>query len=70
MIFHCDAGTGRYCEWKHKTVDMSDESTSWENFKQTLRLQCDRGQPGTFTWTPDKDTPGLVYYQVLLPFSK
>lgn len=56
-------GTGRYCEWKHKTVDMSDESKTWESFKQTLRLQCDSGQPGTFTWTPDKDTPKLVYYQ-------
>ncbi|XP_037504740.1 protein Skeletor, isoforms B/C-like [Rhipicephalus sanguineus] len=42
---------------------MSDESDTWESFKQTLRLQCDRGQPGTFTWTPDKDTPNLVYYQ-------
>lgn len=56
-------GTGRYCEWQHKTVDMSDESDTWESFKQTLRLQCDSGQPGTFTWTPDKDTPKLVYYQ-------
>uniref|UniRef100_A0A131YTZ5 Chitin-binding protein n=1 Tax=Rhipicephalus appendiculatus TaxID=34631 RepID=A0A131YTZ5_RHIAP len=56
-------GTGRYCEWQHKTVDMSDESDTWESFKQTLRLQCDSGQPGTFTWTPDKDTPRLVYYQ-------
>ncbi|KAL1444936.1 hypothetical protein MTO96_029413 [Rhipicephalus appendiculatus] len=40
---------------------MSDESDTWESFKQTLRLQCDSGQPGTFTWTPDKDTPRLCF---------
>ncbi|KAK8774760.1 hypothetical protein V5799_010708 [Amblyomma americanum] len=56
-------GTGRYCEWTHKTVDKSDESSTWEDFKQTLNLQCDVGQQGTFTWTPDKDTPDVVYYQ-------
>ncbi|XP_077513967.1 protein Skeletor, isoforms B/C-like [Amblyomma americanum] len=56
-------GTGRYCEWTHKTVDKSDESSTWEDFKQSLNLQCDVGQPGTFTWTLDKDTPDVVYYQ-------
>ncbi len=25
---------------------------------------CQSGSPGTFTWTPDFDTPNEVYYQV------
>lgn len=56
--------TGRYCEWKHKTVDLAEEVDTFEEYKATLRLQCDPGQPGTFYWTPDSDTPNTVYYQV------
>lgn len=56
--------TGRYCEWKHKTVDLSEEVDTFEEYKATLRLQCDPGRPGTFYWTPDSNTPNEVYYQV------
>ncbi|XP_022665167.1 protein Skeletor, isoforms B/C-like isoform X2 [Varroa destructor] len=55
--------TGRYCEWKHKTIDLAEEVDTFEEYKATLRLQCDPGQPGTFFWTPDGNTPNTVYYQ-------
>lgn len=55
---------GRYCEWKHKSVDKSEESSTFEDYKKTLKLECKDGKPGSFTWMPDEDTPDLVYYQV------
>ncbi|XP_022237923.1 protein Skeletor, isoforms B/C-like [Limulus polyphemus] len=56
-------GVGRLCEWKHKTVDMAAESSTFMDYKQTLNIFCDSGEPGEFIWTPDKNTPDLVYYQ-------
>lgn len=55
---------GRYCEWKHKTIDKSEESATFWDYKRTLKLDCDEGRPGSFTWMPDEDTPDIVYYQV------
>ena len=40
------------------------EFTSFDQYTETLTLECDDGQPGTFTWTPDENTPDTVYYQV------
>ncbi|XP_044018684.1 protein Skeletor, isoforms B/C isoform X2 [Aphidius gifuensis] len=54
---------GRYCEWAHMTVDMSSESPTFANFFETLRLDCDQGEPGELVWTVTDDTPDLVYYQ-------
>ncbi|XP_013780945.1 protein Skeletor, isoforms B/C-like [Limulus polyphemus] len=56
-------GVGRLCEWKHKTIDMSATSETFEDYKQTLELKCKDGKPGKFVWLPDDDTPDLVYYQ-------
>ncbi|XP_003741831.1 protein Skeletor, isoforms B/C [Galendromus occidentalis] len=55
--------TGRYCEWKHKTIDLAEEVETFEEYKATLKLQCDPGQPGIFHWVPDDKTPNTVYYQ-------
>lgn len=55
---------GRYCEWEHKTVDMSNQSPTFEEYFQTLRLECDQGEPAKLVWTVAEDTPDLVYYQV------
>jgi len=55
---------GRYCEYMNVAGDRSNEFTSFEQYMGTLTLECDDGQPGTFTWTPDENTPDTVYYQV------
>lgn len=62
---------GRYCEWKHKTIDKSEESETFEEFKKTLNLVCDDpdGQPAYLNWTVPDDAPNIVYYQVLKFFS-
>nr|XP_033323000.1 protein Skeletor, isoforms B/C isoform X1 [Megalopta genalis]XP_033323001.1 protein Skeletor, isoforms B/C isoform X2 [Megalopta genalis]XP_033323002.1 protein Skeletor, isoforms B/C isoform X1 [Megalopta genalis]XP_033323003.1 protein Skeletor, isoforms B/C isoform X1 [Megalopta genalis]XP_033323005.1 protein Skeletor, isoforms B/C isoform X1 [Megalopta genalis]XP_033323006.1 protein Skeletor, isoforms B/C isoform X1 [Megalopta genalis]XP_033323007.1 protein Skeletor, isoforms B/C isoform len=54
---------GRYCEWKHKTIDMSLEMETFENFFETLQLVCDKGEPAELHWTVAEDTPDVVYYQ-------
>ncbi|XP_057339793.1 protein Skeletor, isoforms B/C isoform X2 [Microplitis mediator] len=54
---------GRYCEWAHQTVDMSENSLTFASFFDTLRLDCDQGEPAKLVWTVTPDTPDLVYYQ-------
>lgn len=55
---------GRYCEWVHKSVDQSLNSESFESFFDTLRLECQPGEPGKLVWFVENDTPDTVYYQV------
>ena len=57
-------GAGRYCEWKHKTVDVAESVHSLEEYKTTLFLDCEEGNFASFIWTPDQHTPDTVYYQV------
>lgn len=55
---------GRYCEWQHLTVDKSSEIETFEDYKKTLKLECENGEPAVLNWTVSMDTPDLVYYQV------
>jgi len=57
-------GAGRYCELKHKTIDVAESVGSVDEYKRTLYLDCDDGNIATFNWTPDEHTPDVVYYQV------
>lgn len=55
---------GRYCEWQHLTVDKSTEIESFDDYKKTLKLECEPGEASVLNWTVSHDTPNLVYYQV------
>lgn len=57
-------GVGRYCEWAHKSIDKSAEKETFAEFFDTLRLECENGQPGYLNWTVPVDAPDLLYYQV------
>lgn len=37
---------------------------TYDNYIGSLNLMCVSGSPGTLVWTPDENTPDLVYYQV------
>ncbi|KAG8222980.1 hypothetical protein J437_LFUL002703 [Ladona fulva] len=57
---------GRYCEWKHKTIDQSATSETFEAYFNTLRLECDDNDvngPAYLNWTVAEETPDLLYYQ-------
>lgn len=55
---------GRYCELAHKSIDRSAESETFEQFFETLRLECEPGEPAYLNWTVPMDAPDLLYYQV------
>ncbi|XP_050048940.1 protein Skeletor, isoforms B/C [Dermacentor andersoni] len=54
---------GRLCEWQLPLGEQPDEYNSFEQFRQRLQLQCRDGSPAYLRWTPDRNTPDLVYYQ-------
>ncbi|KAK4875132.1 hypothetical protein RN001_011554 [Aquatica leii] len=55
--------TGRYCEWVHRSIDKSAEKETFQEFFETLRLDCEPGAPGVLNWTVPMDAPDLLYYQ-------
>lgn len=57
---------GRYCEWQHMTIDKSADIETFEDYKKTLRLECESGETAVLNWTVALDTPPIVYYQVRL----
>lgn len=67
MIFHL---AGRYCEWQHNTIDKSGEIETFEEYKKTLHLYCEEGDPAILNWTVPLDAPDLLYYQVATHFHR
>lgn len=54
---------GRYCEWQHQTIDRYADFENFDDYKKTLTLSCENGEPSILNWTVAEDTPNLVYYQ-------
>ncbi|CAN7992951.1 unnamed protein product [Ixodes hexagonus] len=59
------SAAGRLCAWKYNTSEprQADEFISFPKFRNTLRLQCDDGQPAILSFMPNDSTPDVVYYQ-------
>ena len=55
--------TGRLCEWKEDPSEPANKFKSFGGYQRSLTLECHEGQPGIIQWTPDENTPDLVYYQ-------
>ncbi|XP_046909339.2 protein Skeletor, isoforms B/C isoform X2 [Dermatophagoides farinae] len=62
---------GRSCKW-HLTSetninDIDNTYPTFEDFRKTLALDCDtEGQSARLQFTPDQNTPDLIYYQCYL----
>ncbi|BES96550.1 Electron transfer DM13 [Nesidiocoris tenuis] len=61
--FPYPTAAGRYCEWEHSTIDKSEESETFEEYRETLRLKCQPGEPSVLNWTVPKESPDILYYQ-------
>lgn len=46
------------------TIDRSAEMETFEEYKKTLRLVCEPGEPAILNWTVPLDAPDTLYYQV------
>lgn len=56
---------GRLCEWKQtkQTLADPDQYPSFAAYQRTLKLDCLPGQAGMLKFTPDSNTPDIIYYQ-------
>lgn len=56
---------GRLCEWKQTKNALSnpDQYNSFAAYQKSLKLECSPGQASILKFTPDSDTPDLIYYQ-------
>ena len=63
-VLYIYIAVGQYCEYRNQLKDRSNEFDTFDAYKETLELFCLEGTPGQFTWTPDQNTPDVVYYQV------
>ena len=64
---------GRYCAHEETAesaaVAMNCDS-NLQDYLDTLSVSCqgDESEAAILTWTPDEDTPDVVYYQVSYPY--
>ncbi|XP_030841370.1 protein Skeletor, isoforms B/C [Strongylocentrotus purpuratus] len=54
---------GPLCQWESTDETGSpDDYTSFEDYKNTLTVVCQSGEPGVLVWTVPMDAPDLLYY--------
>lgn len=56
---------GRLCEYKLPKDLEGEDFDTFDEFQENLELRCERGKAGRLTFRPDRDTPDLLYYQVI-----
>ena len=63
-LFYCTAG--RLCNAAETTtsIGIRERCGNLTAYQASLESTCQAGQPGVLVWTPDENTPDLVYYQV------
>lgn len=54
---------GRYCDYIQGPNVDPDTYSSFSAYANQLTMNCPDGVSGSLTWTPNEDTPDLVYYQ-------
>ncbi|CAL8071837.1 unnamed protein product [Orchesella dallaii] len=54
---------GKLCRWIENGNQPADFFTSYAAYQRSLFLNCDKGHSGILHFTPNQDTPDLLYYQ-------
>ena len=57
---------GSLCEYRSTGTALADDFKTFREYRdKSLERSCESPEESaSFTWTPDADTPDLVYYQV------
>ncbi len=57
---------GRLCMLteSEEAIQVRERCGNLDDYLGNLNTSCREGQPGSIVWTPDENTPSLVYYQV------
>ena len=60
---------GPLCEMSEteESESIRQRCEPYDAYISSLNSTCQPGQPGELIWTPDDNTPDLVYYQVSSP---
>jgi len=58
-----EGAVGRFCELQITEPQPLHGYKSFDEFSLTLQRHCSPGPPGQLYWTPDRNTPDVVYYQ-------
>ncbi|XP_041477203.1 uncharacterized protein LOC121425249 [Lytechinus variegatus] len=54
---------GPLCQWETTdNTEHPDSYASFDEFKSTLTVDCDPGDPGELVWTVPMDAPDILYY--------
>ena len=59
---------GRLCSCSETDLAAQTREScgSREDYERYLDCSCRDGEPAILTWTPDEETPDVVYYQVTI----
>ena len=65
-FFFFPESAGRLCQRRETEDAARIRSTcdDLEDYQDALSMSCRTGIPGRLVWTPDENTPDVVYYQV------
>ena len=57
---------GSLCEWRSTGTALADDYKTFRDYRdKSLERLCEPPEePASLEWTPDENTPNLVYYQV------
>ncbi|KAG1701742.1 Protein Skeletor, isoforms B/C [Nymphon striatum] len=55
--------SGRLCEYELTGDKRAEDYATFKDFKEDLRIKCERGRHATLRWKPTDKTPDTVYYQ-------
>ena len=58
---------GTLCEYTETSTSETIRQTchSYNDYFSSLDFTCQQGEPARVVWTPDHNTPDVVYYQVI-----
>ncbi len=64
IALHVFVSVGPYCEYLQPAGIDPDSYDTFQEYRMELELSCRKDVGDVLEWTPDRNTPDTVYYQV------